>query len=297
MDRIIRATAGDGAIKMAVINARDTVERARQIHGCAPTACAALGRTLCAASLMGQDMKEENAALTIRINGNGPLGGIVAVSDCEGNVRGYVGNPATELPLRSDGKLNVGAAVGRDGMFTVSRDIGLREPYVGSTELVSGEIAEDLSAYLVESEQIPAACGLGVLVDTDHSVKAAGGFLVQLMPGAPEELITKLEDNIFMMDQLTTILDEDGADAILPQVMRGLEPETVLRHPMAYRCACSRARVEQALRQCGVQELQDMIADGKNTQVHCQFCDAEYVFTPAQLQTLLDAENADAATD
>ena len=154
MDRIIRATAGDGAIKMAVINARDTVERARQIHGCAPTACAALGRTLCAASLMGQDMKEENAALTIRINGNGPLGGIVAVSDCEGNVRGYVGNPATELPLRSDGKLNVGAAVGRDGMFTVSRDIGLREPYIGSVELVSGEIAEDLTAYLLESEQI-----------------------------------------------------------------------------------------------------------------------------------------------
>jgi molecular chaperone Hsp33 len=180
-------------------------------------------------------------------------------------------------------------------MLTVSRDIGLREPYVGSTELVSGEIAEDLSAYLVESEQIPAACGLGVLVDTDHSVKAAGGFLVQLMPGAPEELVAKLEDNIFMMDQLTTILDEDGADAILPQVMRDLEPETVLRHPMAYRCACSRARVEQALRQCGVQELQDMIADGKNTQVHCQFCDAEYVFTPAELQTLLDAENADAA--
>ena len=156
MDRIIRATAGDGAIKMAVINARDTVERARQIHGCAPTACAALGRTLCAASLMGQDMKEENAALTIRINGGGPLGGIVAVSDCEGNVRGYVGNPATELPLRSDGKLNVGAAVGRDGMFTVSRDIGLREPYIGSVELVSGEIAEDLTAYLLVAEAVPA---------------------------------------------------------------------------------------------------------------------------------------------
>ena len=178
MDRIIRATAGDGAIKMAVINARDTVERARQIHGCAPTACAALGRTLCAASLMGQDMKEENAALTIRINGGGPLGGIVAVSDCDGNVRGYVGNPATELPLRSDGKLNVGAAVGRDGMFTVSRDIGLREPYIGSVELVSGEIAEDLTAYLLESEQVPSACALGVLVDTDCTVKAAGGFIV-----------------------------------------------------------------------------------------------------------------------
>ena len=241
--------------------------------------------------------KEENGTLTLRISGGGGLGSIIAVSDSEGNVRGMVSNPAFDLPTRPDGKLDVGGAVGKDGMLTVSRDIGLREPYVGSTELVSGEIAEDLSAYLVESEQIPAACGLGVLVDTDHSVKAAGGFLVQLMPGAPEDLITKLEDNIFMMDQLTTILDEDGADAIIPQVMRGLEPETVLRHPMAYRCACSRARVEQALRQCGVQELQDMIADGKDTQVHCQFCDAEYVFTPAQLQTLLDAENADAAAD
>ena len=297
MDKIIRATAGDGFIKMAVITARDTVQRAREIHGCSPTAAAALGRTLCAASMLGEMMKEERGTLTIRINGGGPVGRIVAVSDSAGYVRGYVTNPAVDLPLRADGKLDVGGAVGRDGMLTVSRDIGLKEPYIGSTELVSGEIAEDLTAYLLESEQVPSACALGVLVDTGRSVKAAGGFIVQLMPGAPEELITKLEDNIFMMDQLTTILDEDGADAIIPQVMRGLEPETVLRHPMAYRCACSRARVEQALRQCGVQELQDMIADGKNTQVHCQFCDAEYVFTPAELQTLLDAENADAAAD
>ena len=219
------------------------------------------------------------------------------MSDCDGNVRGMVANPAFDLPTRPDGKLDVGGAVGKDGMLTVSRDIGLREPYIGSTELVSGEIAEDLSAYLVESEQIAAACGLGVLVDTDHSVKAAGGFLVQLMPGAPEELIGKLEDNIFMMDQLTTILDEDGADAIIAQVMRDLAPEIVLRHPMSYRCACSRARVEQALRQCGADELRAMIAEGEDTRVHCQFCDTEYVFTPADLQTLLDAENPDAATD
>lgn len=281
MDEIIRAVSKDGFVKISVVTARDAVQRANAIHHCSPTAIAALGRSLCAASMLGDLLKEENGTLTLRISGGGGLGSIIAVSDSEGNVRGMVSNPAFDLPTRPDGKL----------------DVGLREPYVGSTELVSGEIAEDLSAYLVESEQIPAACGLGVLVDTDHSVKAAGGFLVQLMPGAPEELITKLEDNIFMMDQLTTILDEDGADAIIPQVMRGLEPETVLRHPMAYRCACSRARVEQALRQCGVQELQDMIADGKNTQVHCQFCDAEYVFTPAELQTLLDAENADAAAD
>ncbi len=228
MDEIIRAVSKDGFVKISVVTARDAVQRANAIHHCSPTAIAALGRSLCAASMLGDLLKEENGTLTLRISGGGGLGSIIAVSD---------------------------------------------------------------------SEQIPAACGLGVLVDTDHSVKAAGGFLVQLMPGAPEELVAKLEDNIFMMDQLTTILDEDGADAILPQVMRDLEPETVLRHPMAYRCACSRARVEQALRQCGVQELQDMIADGKNTQVHCQFCDAEYVFTPAELQTLLDAENADAAAD
>ena len=286
MDEIIRAVSKDGFAKISVITARDAVQRANAIHHCSPTAIAALGRSLCAASMLGDLLKEENGTVTLRINGGGGLGTIVAVSDC-----------AFDLPTRPDGKLDVGGAVGKDGMLTVSRDIGLREPYIGSTELVSGEIAEDLSAYLVESEQIPAACGLGVLVDTDHSVKAAGGFLVQLMPGAPEELIGKLEDNIFMMDQLTTILDEDGADAIIAQVMRDLAPEIVLRHPMSYRCACSRARVEQALRQCGADELRAMIADGEDTRVHCQFCDTEYVFTPADLQTLLDAENPDAATD
>lgn len=297
MDEILRAVSADGFVKISVITARGAVQRANAIHHCSPTAIAALGRSLCAASMLGDLLKEENGTFTLRINGGGGLGTIVAVSDSEGNVRGMVSNPAFDLPTRPDGKLDVGGAVGKDGMLTVSRDIGLREPYVGSTELVSGEIAEDLSAYLVESEQIPAACGLGVLVDTDHSVKAAGGFLVQLMPGAPEALIEKLEDNIFMMDQLTTILDEDGADAIITQVMRDLAPEIVLRHPMAYRCACSRARVEQALRQCGPDELREMIAEGKDTQVHCQFCDTEYVFTPAQLQELLDAENADAAAD
>ena len=282
MDEIIRAVSKDGFAKISVVTARDAVQRANAIHHCSPTAIAALGRSLCAASMLGDLLKEENGTVTLRINGGGGLGTIVAVSDCDGNVRGMVSNPAFDLPTRPDGKLDVGGAVGKDGMLTVSRDIGLREPYIGSTELVSGEIAED---------------GLGVLVDTDHSVKAAGGFLVQLMPGAPEELIGKLEDNIFMMDQLTTILDEDGADAIIAQVMRDLAPEIVLRHPMSYRCACSRARVEQALRQCGADELRAMIAEGEDTRVHCQFCDTEYVFTPADLQTLLDVENPDAATD
>ena len=291
MDKIIRATAGDGFIKMAVITARDMVQRAREIHSCSPTASAALGRTLCAASLMGEMMKEEKATLTIRINGGGPIGSVVAVSDSGGNVRGYVGDPGVDLPLRSDGKLNVGAAVGRDGMLTVSRDIGLKEPYIGSTELVSGEIAEDVTAYLLESEQVPSACALGVLVDTDLSIKAAGGFIVQLMPGADEALIGQLEENIFMMDQLTTILDEDGAAAIFDQVLKGFEYHIVGETPVAYRCYCSRDRVEEALRCIDDAQLAEMIAEGKDITVSCQFCDQVYRFSPAQLQSLAAAKD------
>ena len=295
MDKIIRATAADGFIKMAVINAKDIVERARQIHGLSPTACAALGRTLCGASLLGQAMKEEKATLTIRLNGGGPIGSVVAVSDCEGNVRGYVENPACELPLRSDGKLNVGGAVGRDGMLTVSRDLGMREPYIGSVELVSGEIAEDLTAYLLESEQVPSACALGVLVDTDYTIRAAGGFIVQLMPGADEELIGRLEENILLMDQLTTVLDEDGAEALFNQVLRGFDWHTVGEYPVEYRCYCSRERVEQALTVIDPAELQEIIDEGKDISVSCQFCDKEYSFTPGELMQL--KKDAECKTD
>ena len=286
MDKIIRATAAEGFVKMAVVTARDTVERARVYHGCSPTAAAALGRTLCGASLLGDAMKEDKGSLTIRINGGGPLGSVVAVSDSEGNVRGYVENPQLHLPLRGDGKLDVGGAVGRDGMLTVSRDLGLKEPYIGSTALVSGEIAEDLTAYLTESEQVPSACALGVLVDKDRSVKAAGGFIVQLMPGADEALIEKLEDNIFMMDQLTTILDEDGAEVVFAQVLKGLEYHIVSETAIEYRCYCSRERVEEAIRSIGPEELENIIAEGKEISVSCQFCDRTYSFTPDELKAL-----------
>lgn len=292
MDRIIRATAGDGMIKMAVISARDMVERAREIHALSPTASAALGRTLCAASMLGEMMKEDKASLTIRINGGGPIGSIVAVSDSGGYVRGYVTNPACDLPLRADGKLDVGGAVGRDGMFTVSRDIGLREPYIGSTELVSGEIAEDLTRYLLESEQVASACALGVLVDTDRTIKAAGGFIVQLMPGADEGLIAKLEDNIFMMDALTTILAEDGAEAVFNQVLAGLEHHIVGEVPVGYRCTCSRERVSGALKVIERAELEEIIAEGTNCEIGCQFCDKVYVFTPDDLRSIA-AERAE----
>ena len=289
MDKIIRVMAGDGNIKMSVITARDTVERARQIHSLSPTASAALGRTLCAASLMGEMMKEDKGSLTVRVNGGGPIGSVVAVSDNGGNVRGYVENPAVDLPLRADGKLDVGGAVGRDGMLTISRDIGLREPYIGSTELVSGEIAEDLSSYLLSSEQIPSACGLGVLVDTDTSIRAAGGFIVQLLPFAGDEYIEKLEDNIFLMDQLTTILDEDGVDEVINQVLKGLDYQIMDEHPIEYRCYCSRERVEEAVFCIEREELEKMANEGRDVSVSCQFCDAEYVFTPEELKAI--AEN------
>lgn len=293
MDKIIRVLAGDGNIKMSVVTARDTVERARHIHSLSPTASAALGRSLCAASLMGEMMKEDNASLTLRVNGGGPIGSVVAVSDSSGCVRGYVENPSLELPLRSDGKLDVGRAVGRDGMLTVSRDIGMREPYIGSTELVSGEIAEDLSSYLLSSEQIPSACGLGVLVDTDRSIKAAGGFIVQLLPFAPEELIDKLEDNIFLMDQLTTILDEDGVEEVIAQVLKGLDYQILSQSDISYRCYCSRERVEEAISCVDTSELREMAQEGRNINVSCQFCDAEYTFTPQQLTEMADAKAQD----
>ena len=287
MDRIIRATAGDGAIKMAAITARDMVEAARQLHGLSPTASAALGRTLCAASLMGDMLKEEDATLTIRVQGNGPAGDVIAVSDYCGNVRGRIDNPAVDLPLRQDGKLDVGSAVGHEGTLTISRDLGMRAPYIGSVALVSGEIAEDITSYLLESEQVPSACALGVLVDTDTSIKAAGGFIVQLMPGADERLIDTLEENIFMMDQLTTILDEDGAEELFAQVLKGLEYHIVGESPVEYRCPCSRERFARALSGLERSVLDEMIRDGGGAHIRCEFCRKEYLFTPADLTALI----------
>ena len=277
MDEIIRAVSKDGFAKISVITARDAVQRANAIHHCSPTAIAALGRSLCAASMLGDLLKEENGTVTLRINGGGGLGTIVAVSDCDGNVRGMVSNPAFDLPMRPDGKLDVGGAVGKDGMLTVSRDIGLREPYIGSTELVSGEIAEDLSAYLVESEQIAAACGLGVLVDTDHSVKAAGGFLVQLMPGATEDEITRLEKNIGAMPGITTLLQQGKSiPDILNMALDGFNPELLDSTRIDYCCDCSLDRVERTIRSLGKKEVEKLRDEDPIAEVNCQFCGKQY---------------------
>ncbi|MBR4579240.1 MAG: Hsp33 family molecular chaperone HslO [Oscillospiraceae bacterium] len=288
MGEILRAVCRDDTAKLSVICAPDAVERARQIHRLRPVGTAALGRALCGAALMGEMLKEENATLTLRLRGDGPIGGVVAVSDSRGNVRGYVGNPGLDLPIRErDGKLDVGRAVGRSGLLTVSRDLGLREPYTGSTALRSGEIGEDLAAYLTESDQLGSACGLGVLVDTDESVKAAGGFIVQLMPFAPEELTTRLEENILMMDQLTTILAEDGPEEVVAQVFRGLEPRIVARSPMEYRCGCSEERVRQALGSLGSEDLAEIRRDGRDVEVRCEFCGRIYTFAPEELENLI----------
>ena len=286
MDEIIRAVSKDGFAKISVVTARDAVQRANAIHHCSPTAIAALGRSLCAASMLGDLLKEENGTVTLRINGGGGLGTIVAVSDCDGNVRGMVANPAFDLPTRPDGKLDVGGAVGKDGMLTVSRDIGLREPYSGSSALVSGEIAEDLAAFLTESDQLGSACALGVLVNPDGSVKAAGGFIMQLMPNAAEETVKALEDNIFLMDQLTTILDEDGAETVIAQVFKGLAWHKTAESDMAYKCYCSRERVLGALASLSADDLASLREEKKDIEVRCQFCDAVYNFTPEEIAAL-----------
>ena len=196
-------------------------------------------------------------------------------------------DPTDHHPQRAHPKLDVGGAVGRDGYFTVSRDLGLREPYIGSVRLVSGEIAEDLAAYMLESEQIPSACALGVLIDTDLSVKAAGGFIVELMPGAPEEYIDVLENNIFMMDQLTTVLSEDGEEEVFRQVLQGMEYHLVGEEPIEYKCYCSRERVEAALISVGEDELRDMAESGEPVEMSCQFCDSVYRFDAEDIKALL----------
>lgn len=292
MGSIIHAIAADGNVRIAVISAPEIAEDARRIHGLSTTATAALGRTLLGASLLGNNMKSESDSLTVRLNGGGPIGSVVAVSDSHGNVRGYVDVPSADLPTRPDGKLDVGGLIGRDGTLTVSRDLGLKEPYIGSVTLVSGEVAEDFTAYLAESEQTASACGLGVLVGTDHSVLAAGGFLVQLLPGAPAELIEKLEDNIFLMDQLTTILHEDGPMEVLAQVLKGLEPQVLSTDEVSYLCPCSRERLAASLLTIGAEALLELASEGTPTEVTCQFCGKTYSFLPEELKAMAETSSA-----
>jgi len=287
-DQLIRAISRDGLIKVSAVSTRDLTERARQIHKTLPVATAALGRMLAAASLMGNALKEEAASLTLQIKGGGPLGTLLAVSDHEGNVRGAVENPAVDIPLREDGKLDVGTAVGNQGTLTVIRDLRMKEPYVGSVGLLWGEIAEDIALYFVESEQIPTACGLGVLVDRDQSVLAAGGYLLQLLPGAGEETAEALEASLRAAGPVTELLKADpDPEALLRAALPGLELEVLEKRPIAYRCDCSRDRMERALVSLGREELRSMIAEQGGAELTCRFCDRVETFTQEDLEALL----------
>ena len=287
-DQLIRAISQDGLIKVSAVSTRDLTERARQIHKTLPVATAALGRLLAGTSMMGNALKEEAASLTLQIKGGGPLGTLLAVSDHEGNVRGTVENPAVDIPLREDGKLDVGEAVGNQGTLTVIRDLRMKEPYVGSVGLLWGEIAEDIALYFVESEQIPTACGLGVLVDRDQSVLSAGGYLVQLLPGAGEETAERLEASLRAAGPVTELLKADpDPEALLRAALPGLALEVLEKRPIAYRCDCSRERMERALISLGREELRSMIDEQGSAELTCRFCDNVQRFSREELEALL----------
>ena len=287
-DRIVRAISTDGMVQAAAICSRDLTERARQIHKTLPVATAALGRALAAASMMGNALKSDGASLTLQFKGGGPLGTVLAVSDNEGCVRGNVTNPHTDLPLRPDGKLDVGGAVGHDGTLTVIKDLHMKEPYVGTIDLLGGEIAEDVAGYFVESEQIPTACALGVLVDRDQSVKSAGGYLIQLMPGAGEDTIAKVEGGVMAAGPVSAILEQnDDPEALLRTVMSDFDLKILETCPVSYKCYCSRQRVERALISLGKSELEQMLAEQGGCQLTCQFCDAVYDFSADDLRALI----------
>lgn len=286
-DFLVRGMTGDGFVRIAAVQTTNMVERMRQIHKTLPLATAALGRTLTAVSMMGSELKDANGSVTLQIRGNGPLGAITAVSDSRGYVRGYLQNPAANLPLRADGHLDVGGGVGREGILTVIKDIGEGEPFSGKIELYSGEIAEDIAAYYLLSEQIPTVCALGVLVDRDQTVRCAGGYLLQLLPGAPEGLIDLLEYRVADVGSVTACLDK-GMDMrqVAQELMYGMDLRLMEEQPVGYECKCSRNKVASALVSLGRDELDRLIREEEKIDVTCQFCDKIYTFTRKDLETL-----------
>lgn len=289
MDRLIRAITRDAAIQITAVLTTDLVERARNIHKTLPLATAALGRTLTVTSMMGSQLKVDDGSITVQVRGNGPLGTIVCVGEPDGSVRGYLQNPAADLPLRPDGKLDVGHGVG-EGFLLVVKDIGLKDPVTGTTVLVNGEIAEDITRYFAESEQIPSACALGVLVNPDQSVRQAGGYLVQLMPGALDKDIDRLEENIAKAGAMTAMLDRGMTlEDIVRAVLDGFDVEFLEESPVGYRCNCSHAKVTRALISLGEKELRELAGEDKPAEITCQFCDKVYTFTKNEIETLLIA--------
>ena len=285
-DYMVRTTCANAQVRAFAVTSRNLVDEARKIHSLSPICAAALGRLMSGALMMGDMLKGEKDALTITIDGDGPIGGLLVTVNNKGQVKGYVKNNAVVLPNNEEGHLNVGGAVG-NGTLTVTRDLGLKDPYVGTIQLYSGEIADDLTCYFVESEQIPSSVGLGVLVNKDFSIMEAGGFIVQLMPDASEEVISKLESNIQGLKTVTDILKEGKTpEELLAMVLDGFDMEITDKMPVEYHCGCDKDRVERALVLLGKKELQSLAEDGEDIEIKCQFCGTAYSFTPKELKEM-----------
>ncbi len=287
-DQLIRAMTRDGFVKITAVGTTEITRRAREIHHTTAVATAALGRVLAACSMIGNMQKIDEGSVTLMIKGGGPLGTILATSDPKGNVRGYVEHPQVALMEKYQGKLDVGAAVGGSGTLTLIRDLHMKEPYVGTVELLGGEIAEDVAAYFVESEQVPTVCALGVLLERDQTVKTAGGYLLQLLPDAPDKLIDTLEQNVAAAGTISQMMQMGmGPEEIIRRVLGKVELEILERESISYKCYCSRERVASTIISLGAEEMQSMIDDGEEIHVNCQFCDTIYTFTPEEIQALL----------
>jgi len=286
-DYIVRATAADHQIRAFAATTRELTEFARSAHNTSPVATAALGRLLTAGAMMGSMMKGDQDLLTIKIQGDGPIEGLTVTADSKGNVKGYVFNPSVMLPPSPAGKLDVGGALGV-GVLSVIKDIGLKEPYVGQTILVTGEIAEDLTYYYASSEQTPSSVGLGVLMNKDNTVRQAGGFIIQLLPGASEEVISGLENKLAQVKSVTELLEAgDTPEMILEHMLGEFGLEIMDRLPAQFDCNCCKDRVEKALISVGKKDIQSMIDDGETIEVNCHFCNKHYHFTVEELQELL----------
>lgn len=285
-DYIVRATAAEGQIRAFAAVTKDTVEEARRRHGTSPVATAALGRLLTAGAIMGSMMKNDTDILTLQIRGDGPLGGITVTADSHANVKGYVLNPDVMLPPKN-GKLDVGGAVGI-GLLTVIKDMGLKEPYSGQTILVTSEIAEDLTYYFANSEQVPSSVGLGVLMDKDNTVRCAGGFIIQLMPFAENKTIDQLEENLKKVTSVTKLLDAGYTpQQLLEELLGGMGLEITDTMPARFYCNCSKERVEQAVVSIGKKDIEEMIKEGKDIEVKCHFCNTAYKYTIDELKEIL----------
>ncbi|MDP4181300.1 MAG: Hsp33 family molecular chaperone HslO [Bacillota bacterium] len=286
-DYIVSGTAADGTLRYFLTNTTKTVREAREKHNLTAVASAALGRTLTAAALMSKTLKGENDILTIQIKGSGPIGSIVVVSDSKANVRGYVSNPQVENRFNSQGKLDVAGVVGKPGYLNIIKDLGMKEPYIGNVSLVSGEIAEDLSCYFYYSEQIPTIVALGVLVGKDEDIINAGGYFVQVMPGADEKIISELENRINKIPPISKLLDYENTQDILDIILEGLNPKVNEMSECNYICNCSRERMEAGIISLGRDEIFDIINEQQNAELVCQFCNNKYQFTEDQLRSLV----------